>query len=855
LTLNKEQQNLVNDLRAPIKSFRIFALEEAIKTGASSEVLQVLNELKAEEDDGECQILINYAISAVEERLKTEPGSKKAVPKKLKEQQEFFEAWNRADDKEKMQILSDLPARLPQAIRSVGPSLLVTEKSTVIAARIIRIFCRGWPEDQFKLISDQLASTSLSLRLASLRTIVHMKPELLIDDLPTLLNSDDPQIKALAIRGLVKIDKEEALNHLQALLLSSNLSDRLAGIQNCPFLPFPMVKPVLLKYFAAENHPDLLVRAGWILEMNPDVQVPFKLYEIAERSPAKKAELVRKILNEAVKLLEKSGILGSDFKKYTRQLQAWVNKRNALRFTQKIAQKLEAEEIPQELDQLIRNRLNQPQIKMAFAEALNWPVSETIKGRISAYLKSSEEKGVAVNKSAQAEAEPAPEKHPITTSGSDIAEKAPSEDVKPVPKIKKEAESQKESVVTAQINFTNMADGDLIRLFASFNIKDAMANLAGMQKLVADRNLAGEVRLAALNCLTRLRIAGAENEAESLVSGNELALTSSALEYLGEIDPERVFPYLGKCLKVPDVHIKSVALGILKNFDFNQAVSSLNAMLRSTDLEQQRMALKCMEQFDFALIRDQLTEFLEKCTNESLVEAGLCYFAANPASENVYCLFKIEQAQGGKMAEYARKMRESCSQALKDAVVEVSSPAGAVENEPENEDLLKQRWQDEQNRKKQARPAYAYQEKSSQDTVGLKENIAAIFASLKEFASARSSLIALIILVILAAGFYTLFMPGSSAESGAKAGSAVITGQYLREGTVTRTSGTAVEFSSRNGEKFIIHPVREGYRMPTVNTRLRVSLVPYRRDPDGVFLARIRAMRQIESFSESLDSK
>ncbi len=854
MTLNNEQQNLVNDLRAPIKSFRIFALEEAIKTGASPEVLQVLQELKTEEDDGECQILINYAISAVEERLKAEPGNKKPAAKKLKEQQEFSEAWNRADDKEKMQILSDLPARLPQAIKTIGPSLLVTEKSTVIAARIIRIFCRGWPEDQFKLISDQLTSSSLSLRLASLRTIVHMKPELLIDDLPTLLNSDDPQIKALAIRGLVKIDKEEALNHLQALLLSSNLSDRLAGIQNCPFLPFPMVKPVLLKYFSAENHPDLLVRAGWILEMNPDIQVPFKLYEIAERSPAKKAELVRKILNDAVKLLEKSGILGSDFKKYTRQLQAWVNKRNALRFTQKVAQKLDAEEIPQEIDLLIRNRLKQPQMKMAFTEALNWPVSPTVKGRISAYLKSCEEK-TALNKEAQAEAETPVEKASPAEIPSGKTEKKAPESAGAVIEKKKDPESNEEKVVAAQVDFASMGEGDLIRLFASFSHAQASANLGKMQKLVADRNLASEIRSACLNCLTRLKIAGAENEAESLVSGNELTLTSSALEYLGEIDPERVFPYLGKCLKVPDVHIKSVALGILKNFDFNQAVSSLNAMLRSTDVEQQRMALKCMEQFDFALIRDQLTEFLEKCDNESLVESGLCYFAANPASENVYCLYKIEQAQMGNIAEYARKLRESCSQSLKDAVVEVDSPTGAVDNEPENEDLLKQRWQDEQNRKKQARPAYAYKEKIAQPASGFKENLHAVFVTLKEFATARGSYIALIILVILAAGFYTLFMPGSSAETGAKGGSAVITGQYLREGTVTRTSGTAVEFSSRNGEKFIIHPVREGYRMPTVNTRLRVSLVPYRRDPQGVFLARIRAMRQIENFSESLDSK
>lgn len=858
MTLNNEQQNLVNDLKAPIKSFRIFALEEAIKTGASPEVLQILHELKAEEDDGECQILINYAISAVEERLQTDAGATKPAPKKIKEQQEFSQAWNAADDNGKMQLLSQLPARLPAAIKSIGPSLLVTEKSTVIAARIIRIFCRGWPEDQFNLISEQLTSESLSLRLASLRTIVHMKPELLLEDLPVLLNSEDPQIKALAIRGLTKIDKEEALNHLQALLLSSKLTDRLAGIQNCLFLPFPMVKPVLLKYFAAENHPDLLIRAGWLLEMNPDIQVPFKLYEIAERSPAKKAELVRKILNDAVKLLEKSGILGNDFNKYTRQLQTWVNKRNALRFVQKIAQKLELEEIPQELDQLIRNRLKQTQIRDAMTEALTWPVSETVKGRIKAYLKSCKDSEVLPEKPLPAkETKPAPTADNIVSEPESVKSSAAAESKKtqtPVSSEKTELQSEPRVKMPTLVG---QSVQQIISILANLDREDARTGLDDILKVVSNRSGSIELRAAALNCLTRLKLAGAEDEAEKLVSSNDIALASSALEYLGEIDPERVFPYLGKCLKVPDVHIKSVALGILKNFDFNQAVSSLNAMLSSTDPEQQRMALKCMEQFDFALIREQLTEFLEKCSNESLVEAGLCYFAANPASENVYSLYKIEQAHSGKIAEYAQTLRENCSQALKEAVVEVSLAGNetADNNEGENEEILQQRWQNEQQRKKQARPAYAYQQKNQVAVATVKDSLRDIFLLIKGFATARGSYIALIILVILAIGFYTLFMPGASVDPRAASGNAVITGQYLREGTVTRVSGTAVEFASRNGEKFVFHPPREGYRMPAVNTRLRVSLVPYRQDPNGVFLARIRAMRQIDSFSETTENK
>lgn len=824
-----EQQNLINDLKAPIKSFRIFALEEAIKSGDSEDVLKVLHELKIEEDDGECQILINYAISAVQSRL----GGKEEKPaKKIKEQQEFFAQWNAAEDPGKMQLLSGLPVRLPAELKKIGPDLLEQGISSVIAAKVIRIFCRHWPEEKFKMISDLLSSNSLSLRLASLKTIVHMKPDLLLADLPTLLRSEDPQIKALAIRGLAKIDKEEALNHLQALLLSSTLSDRLAGIQNCPFLPFEMVKPVLLKYFSAENHSELLIRAGWILEMNPDIQVPFKLYEIAERSPAKKAELVKEILNEAVKLLEKSGILGDKFALYTRKLQTWVNKRNALRFIKQLVPRLAPEVIPPELDQLIRNRLNQPLVREAFTEALNWPISEAVKAKVAAFLD-----GTAVS---LVEPKLEDQKQPIASSDS--------EQTMSVGKVAQDpVRSSGENLVT-KVSLTGNSEEKNIKLIASLSMDQALSMLPELKALISNRSSNSDLRIAAFHSFARLKLKGFEALAEPIVTGNDVALATSALEYLGEVDPEIVFPYLGQCLKVPDVRMKSAALGILKHFDFNQAVSSLNAMLSSTDPGQQRMALECMDQFDFALIREQLTEFLEKNKHESLVEAGLCHFAANPASENVYCLYKIEKSHTGKIARQAKKLRESCSRSLSDS--EISDDPQKRQSLTAKDDELKKKWQDEQERKKRSKPAYAYKATVSEEPASFTDNLRAVGTALKQFTASKGAHFTFLTLVLLAVGFYTFFVPNEGPDPTAGRGNAIVSGQYLREGTVKRASGTAIEFESASGEIFVFHPISEGYRMPAVGTKLRVSLVPYRKAPGGVFLARIRAMRVITSFSE-----
>ena len=817
VTSINEQQNLIADLKAPIKSFRIFALEEDIKTGASPEVLAALEEISLTEDDGECSMLINHAISSVKSRL---AGIQTSPSATIGKRDEFLAAWSKADEQERLRILADLPPRLPKDLRELGPELIATEKSGVITARIVRAFCRSWPEEKFVQIASYLNSTSLTLKLAALRTIVHMKPELLINDLPLLLDAEDPQIKALAIRGLAKIDKEEALNHLQALLLSANPSDRLAGIQNCPFLPFEMVKPVLLKYFAAENHPELLIRAGWIFEMNPDVQVPFKLFEIAERSSGKKAELVKKILNECVRLLDKSGVLGDQFAAYTKKLQAWVGKRNALRFVRQAAGMLDAEKIDAELDLRLRNALKQPVVVEAFKEALDWPVSETVKSRISAYIKGSESQGV---------------KQGIvgaSVGNATVPSVMPGEPA---------ADSKTSIAVLAKAD-----DQEKIKILTGLDQASAEKLISEIQALVIARDTLAEVKIAAFHCLGRLRLKGLEDNGVKLISHQNIALATAAVEYLGEVDPDAIFPYLGQCLKVSDVRMKSAALGILKNFDFNQALSSLNAMLRSSDPEQQMMAVQCMENFDFALIREQLTDYLCRCDRENLAEAGLCYFAANPASENVYSLYKIEKAHSGRIAEQARQLRESC-QAEPAHEIDV---AQSVDNSAsEGEDALKERWNAEQQKRKTRRPAYAYRASAEETKLSPRQVVESLLVTIKDFASARSSWITLGILLVFAAGFYLLFVPRDSAQ-GPTTGGAVIVDQYVREGTVRLVVNAAVEFESLQGEKFVLTPAREGYRVPSVGTKLRVSLVPFRRGPDNSYLARIRSMREITTFSE-----
>ncbi len=65
----------IQDLAAPDRGVRLFALEEAIRHGRSEEMLRALQARQAQEDDGECRVLLGHAVLAVQTRLGIVPAA------------------------------------------------------------------------------------------------------------------------------------------------------------------------------------------------------------------------------------------------------------------------------------------------------------------------------------------------------------------------------------------------------------------------------------------------------------------------------------------------------------------------------------------------------------------------------------------------------------------------------------------------------------------------------------------------------------------------------------------------------------------------------------------------------------
>ena len=191
-------------------------------------------------------------------------------------------------------------------------------------------------------------------------------------------------------------------------------------------------------------------------------------------------------------------------------------------------------------------------------------------------------------------------------------------------------------------------------------------------------------------------------------------------------------------------------------------------------------------------------------------------------------------------------MREACRSGS--AEESQASPHTADQTAAEGDESLQERWKAEQEKKKSRKPAYAYRSPAEEEKLTPRQTVEALVNTAREFVTARSSWVALAILRLFAGGFYVLFVPRDS-EAGPGTGGAIVVDQLVREGVVKMVVNAAVEFESTQGEKFVLTPAREGYRVPSVGTKLRVSLVPFRKGPDNSYLARIRALREIDNFS------
>jgi len=700
-----------DDLGSSVTSIRLSAIGNALQEqNPTPDILEALKARSALEKDQECSQLLAHAIGTIEGRL-TGKVAVPAVP--IPGGADAGNPMAGLDAPQRLTFLTNLPRKNVRELAEKAPDWLKEEDNPVVGATIIRVFARHWPTNRVREISPLLLSPTTSLRLAALEVLIQVAPRQLETYLPKLLTAEDPRIHALAIRGLARIDPDEAVNHLQAMLDNPDREARLVALVDSIYFPFEVVKKPLLHFLRVEKDEQLIERGAIILECNPDPEVPFRLWELIERVAAGRARLLKSILQRCCAALQNSGVV-EDFGEYRLKLQAWIDRRNAERFLQELVVRLanagetERPELLAELEAV----MDRPVMPGVLREMMKTSVVEPVRPLLLPLLKKlgidvlpegaapgpavasakAEEASLDLTTSIRVAASvPA---SPTTAAAPSASKSGPKSAPKSVPSTPTEPAHASPSAPVPErpppvapaatpprpgglvspsttsappaspgpgaevtlATFPELPLEEKIRCFSGFASASAEVLAECAKRVLTDKTAPPELAAAALRHAGRKKIGGWNEVAARALAGDTDALVLAAMEYLADQDEDLLYSHIGRLVQSTSVRVQFEAVRLLQKADPAQALQTVRTMLLGKTRHLQAAAVACMVHFDFGLVAEMLADYLAREEDQKQFEAGVGLFQGNPRPENLYLLFRLEKLIGGRSKKRAETL-------------------------------------------------------------------------------------------------------------------------------------------------------------------------------------------------------
>lgn len=799
------------DLSSPLVDIRRMAAVQMLLDPPPASAGEELAAFAAREEDAETRAMLQQVVA----------GYKKLPAAVPAESDGPWAGWS-GSPAQRLEWLGRLPAEKRRELAGHAPEQLRRERHPLVASALIRIFGRAWPEAHLEELVRYASDDNAAVCLGALEALRQRKSELLLPVLPALLTSPHFRIRGAAVRALAEVDPDEALAHLEALLLDSDPSRRLEGLRCCLHARFDKVMPLLLKAMAIETDVRRLIAYGTLFEINPALEAPFRLYELSERASHDRAEVFRALVASACRVIGNTLLKPEEFQKYRAQLQTWIDRRAAAGLAQDIvARAADGRGIDHELIAMVERARKRSGLWNAFQTLATLPMPPAAR---ALFQKLIGESPVAPEEKASANGAPGEAAVPGATvaatdtppsSGVPVAAERTGEDQRKTPPDRLEV-----------LALLTPADRDAAR-------REIMSILSTIEKSPAP--LVAAALRAAIRCLVDDQAPAARR----VLKASDPGVVSAAIEYLGRFAPDDIEPLLGRFLASAESRIKTAAVRVLQRSDPLQAVSALKAMLRSRQFEQQKLGVACLVHVEFALVRDALVELFETNPPAELLDTGLCLFQMNADPEGVFLLYLLEKQVPKDAAERVRKTRREMMAFLA-ASGRMATDPDAVEND------LKKRAEDDTKKRIAVPPAYAYKvlhKTIASSDLSAKNETPDLFSE----ASRRTILVAAVALALIsliAVAWNGLAGRGGETASASISGAAlpVPTGRLqIRqvEGWVREARSPLDEFKieAETGEFFRV-PCRDYEPPPARDARFKGALILMRKNDDGTWFAR-----------------
>ncbi|MDN5278308.1 MAG: hypothetical protein PWR01_2273 [Clostridiales bacterium] len=594
----KEVENIIQELEVPLKTFRIFAIEKAIRIGRSVDLLEALQRTLENETDLECRMLLEHAIGIIEDRL---GQSKKAET--VCDEKEIFSRFNQLEPSQQLQFIKATSTAFfvkENPEEKIG-KIVESARHPVVTAELIRKCMGSWPASMQNFLESNLFADSSSLQLACLEAIIQSYPEILQKNFEKLVLAPDPLIRALAIRGLARRLPETAAEFLQDCLRKGDYHGKLAALRVCSVMPFELIKSSLFEILFSEQDPKLTKIAAAIIISNPDKETPFRLCEQIARTHGSLQKFLQDLLKKALEIIKISEIC-DNFQQFLVSVRQYNEKVKIRYFVLNCATLYEEanDERKKQIALAFRQKLENPKVR-SVVEQIEKDNAELLKG---------------LNKAATPE--------PLIETTAKVKDTAVSSQI-PEPE---ETQGENLSLTRAEAE-----PCDIVEAFKSNDSSILSSAFRTATENNDDRWLA---------------------KAKALIKSESEELAASAFDYLAKLDSESFLLLLRGHINSKSILVRTTLLRNVCRISPEMARELLSAMLNDPSEHTRKKALGAIIHFDFSSVREILSEYLRKESKTELINSCLTFYLANPLIESVNDLKQLETR-----SEYEKIFRET----------------------------------------------------------------------------------------------------------------------------------------------------------------------------------------------------
>lgn len=597
-----ENENIIQELNVPLKTFRIFAIEKAIRSGKSPELLQALYQCLQTETDSECKMLLEHAVATIEERL----GAAKN-PTPSYDNEKILNEFANLKPQQQLDFIKKAPRKYfsVSGAESKIAKALNSKLHPVVTAELVRKCQNSWPQSLSGFLEKNLFSNSSALQLACLENIIQNNPEILQRNFEKLVLAKDPLIRAMAIRGLAKKHPSSAAEFLSECLRKGDIYGKLAALRVCSVMNFELVKDSLLELVFSEKDPKLLKIASAIIVANPDKEVPFRLCDQIAKTQNKRQKFLQDLLKKACEIIKLSEIC-ENFQQYLASIQKYnLNVRAKYYiFNCATAYAESSSERKLQIAEIFAQKAKKPEMALAIGE-----IEKSHPDLLVDLLKPRAE----VSDSASQ----------IDTNQEENKKESPEQ------LLLKELLSSQSSETPCSLN----------KIDAAFKSQNPLLTAAAFRASSVARDDRWKIK------------------AKNTVKSENEELVAAAFDYLAEIDSDSFLLLLRGFIHTPSILVRTTLLRNVCRISPEVSKELLISMLKDPSDKTREKALGSVIHFEFSSIREILTKYLSQEKEPGLISSCLSFYQANPVLESVFDLKQLEETS--KFAKLFREARES----------------------------------------------------------------------------------------------------------------------------------------------------------------------------------------------------